>query len=75
MRWSNMRCPECGAEPDSILEVCQVRAMLKPDGKGGYDYEGWSEPFWDTQKPVKSAGLETLLCEKGHEWLAAPVRD
>ena len=42
---------------------------MTPDGLGGYEYSGYTDIWWDTQKTaVDQWGYVTLNCEDHHQW-------
>ena len=75
MRWEIVKCPDCGEELTGTLEEVQGEALLQPDGKGGYDYQGQTNIFWDYQQTVRADGKDTLLCDNGHSWLSARIKE
>jgi len=71
MQFKPDKCPECGGPPAGIVEVVQGLAGLQPDGKGGYDYAGGTDVWWDSQfRDVAPDGTVRLQCAEGHEWYA-----
>jgi len=72
MRFEKPRCPVCGEEPASILEMLLAHAWVsKADAHEGeplWDYAGESDILWDTQEPLEREGKVRLYCSAGHDW-------
>ena len=74
MKFEPDKCPECGGEPVGTVESLLGVAGLTPDGRGGYDYDGYSEIWWDESRTVTDdQGCVALLCESDHEWYAVKI--
>lgn len=75
MKWEQMTCPECGEPVYATYEVLDGEAILVSDGKGGYDYEGTTNVYWNNQHTAQINGGDCLLCPNGHEWPSPRIED
>ena len=75
MKWEQMTCPECGEPVSATHEVLDGEALLQKDGKGGYQYAGTTNVFWDNQHTDQIGGADCLLCDNNHEWASVRIDD
>jgi len=69
MTWENPICPECGGPPIGTVEAILGLAQIEPDGKGAYQYGGYTEVWWDDQHTEHDEdGNDRLHCDNGHDW-------
>jgi len=73
MKFNRATCPQCGGDPDKILEQVLVDVELMPPAETGeIEYGEESSVAWDTSEPVVDRrGRVTLYCSAGHAWLTS----
>jgi hypothetical protein len=70
MKFAPATCPDCGSDPQGIIETLQGLALLGEPDADGIDYAGETEVWWDSQVAITDAlGLVTLS-DGVHEWQA-----
>jgi len=68
VNWKQNTCPECGEQVAGTVEEVQGMAKLVSDGEGGFEYEGTTQIWWDTQKSMQGIGGDILTCKNYHIW-------
>mgnify|MGYP001586300189 FL=1 len=75
MKFDPTSCPSCGGKPRGTVEQLLGLALLMEltDQPGEYDYEGYTEVWWDDQESIEDEdGEVTLVCvDCGGHWQAA----
>ncbi len=76
MRFSPIRCPECGQTARGTVEVLAGCAEFEVRGDGEAVYSGYTEVWWDEQRSERNeAGRVHLVCPSGHDWWAEKAKD
>jgi hypothetical protein len=66
------QCPECGKDPDGTIDTIQACAGVFKNDDGSFDYEGYTNIYWDSQfTDTDDEGHVTLICKEGHTWQSA----
>ncbi len=77
MRFNPTLCPKCQCVPQGTLEtVPGVASLFEVEGESGvFEYEGYTDMWWDGQTTIRdAAGLVTLTCGE-HEWKAEMIEE
>lgn len=76
MRLGKPNCPECGQPARGTLELIHGCAEFSQHGADLFDYDGYTDVFWDGQMTCRQDNsreygpdnLHIALCRNGHEW-------
>ena len=60
MKLTHPKCPECGELAQGAVEVVAGLAQMIVNDDGTWDYEGYTDVWWDEQKGVYEADRLTL---------------
>jgi hypothetical protein len=72
MKITPSKCPECGEPVRGTIERLMGCAQVFEKEDGTFEYDGWTDIWWDEQKTVHAKdGRTRVTCANGHDWLAA----